>query len=53
MFHRVAGLLSGTHPAEGETYYECRACGKGYFGEEPPQGDPSVFAASGGGGGPG
>jgi hypothetical protein len=34
------------HRAEGETYWECPLCGKRYFGEEPPEGDASVFASS-------
>jgi len=41
------------HRAEGETYWECRTCGKRYFGEEPPKGDVGVFFASGGSGAPG
>jgi hypothetical protein len=41
------------HRAEGETYWECRTCGKRYFGDEPPEGDDSVFLqASGSSGGP-
>jgi hypothetical protein len=36
------------HRAEGETYWECRTCGKRFFGEEPPEGEPGAFAVPGG-----
>jgi hypothetical protein len=36
------------HRAEGETYWQCRTCGKRYFGQEPPEGDMRVFANGGG-----
>jgi hypothetical protein len=36
------------HRTEGETYWECRLCGKRHFGEEPPEGDIRVFASGAG-----